>query len=152
MKTAGFSSIDTQGAGPADGLFIPSGARVPLLKLPPIDRPIRLDDRRALRLREMGEQHTHDGLPIPWQMWDGPDGLQMMASLDPTDAWGPLLHLSVSFRNVRRYPTWDDLTAIKAAVFGDVDAAMVMPMREDYVNIRENCFQLWQIPQRWGIR
>lgn len=78
--------------------------------------------------------------------------MKLMLSLDPTEPWGRLLHASVSYEDVKHRPSWEDLTAIKDAVFGDVDASMILPKREDYVNLRENCFHLWQIPQRWGIR
>lgn len=137
----------------SDGLFIPSGARVSLLKLPPIDRPIRLADGRAFRLRALHDLPAGpNGELVAYQHWYGPDDLQLGISLDETEAWGPLLHISVSCRDVKRDPTWAELTAIKDAVFGDVDAAMILPKREDYVNVRANCFHLWQIPQRWGIR
>ena len=133
------------------GLFIPSGARVPLVGLPPIDPPLRLADGRALRCVHIGTEPMGD-VSVPWQMWSGPDGLKCMVSMDPTDAWGPLLHASVSYEDVRKQPSWADLTAIKDALFGDVDACMVLPKREDYVNVRANCFHLWQTPERWGIR
>lgn len=136
----------------SDGLFIPSGARVTLLGLPPIDRPLRLADGRALRVDDMGEMPGPDGNPLPYQFWLGPNGLKLMASLDPTEPWGRLLHISVSYADVKRDPTWEDLRLVKDAVFGDVDAAMILPKKEDYVNLRSNCFHLWQIPQRWGIR
>lgn len=135
------------------GLFVPSGARVTLLGRPPIDRPIRLADGRAFRMRDVGLLPSGpDGEMVPYQHWFGPDGLQLGISLDPTEAFGPLLHISVSHRDVKRRPSWEDLSAIKDAIFGDVDAAMILPKREDYINLRENCFHLWQLPQRWGIR
>lgn len=124
-------------------LFIPSGARVPKVALPPVNRPIRLADGRALYCKEFDQS---------CQMWHGPEHLHLYASVDETEAWGPLLHVSVSYGDVKRRPSWEDLSAIKAAFFGDVDAAMILPKREDYVNLRDNCFHIWQIPQRWGIR
>lgn len=139
-----------------NGLFIPSGARVALVGLPPIDRPIRLADGRAFRLRDMQTAPVGPNGElgqIQFQFWTSSTcPLRLGISLDETEAWGPLLHVSVSHENVRTDPSWKDLTAIKDAVFGDVDAAMILPKREDYVNLRTNCFHLWQIPQRWGIR
>lgn len=140
-----------------NGLFIPSGARVALLGLPKIDRPIRLADGRALRLDDMGTGDLGGGDPSPYQMWRGPKGLQCLASLDTTEAWGRLLHVSTSYLGQQQRPSWEDLTAIKAAFFGDVDACMVLPKAEDFVHGVPNCpssevFHLWQIPQRWGIR
>lgn len=134
------------------GLFVPSGARVPLVGLPPIDRPLRLPDGRAVRYEntfrapsgpngEVGEYHR----------WLGPAGLSVVLSLDAT-VWGPLLHASIAYADLKRRPTWEDITALKAAIFGDVDACMVLPKYEDYVNVRDNCFHLTQTPERWGLR
>lgn len=134
-----------------DGLFIPSGARVPLVGLPAIDRPMRLADGRALRFDDWHRGAVGaDGEPCPAQVWRGPAGLLVLASLDVTDAWGPLLHISASYRD--RDPTWAELSMLKAAFFGDTDAAMILPKAEDYVNAHHHAFHLWQIPQRWGIR
>lgn len=132
------------------GLYVPTGARVPLVMLPTTP-DLKLADGRRLRLVRAWKAPLGD-LVIPAQDWEGPQGLHIMASLDPTDAWGELLHVSTSYRDVNHRPTWEDLQAIKDAFFGDVDACMILPKREDYVNIRDNCFHLWQIPQRWGIR
>jgi hypothetical protein len=135
-----------------ESLFIPSGARVTLLKLPPVDRPIRLADRRALRVSDFGTVPIAPGEMASYQVWLGPDGLKCIASLDPIEAWGPLLHVSTSYADVKRDPSWSDLRLIKGAFFGDVDAAMILPSKADYINLRSNCFHLWQIPQKWGIR
>lgn len=140
------------------GLFVPSGARVPLVGLPPIDRPLRLSDGRKLRFDTIisAPAGAHGEIQRA-QVWLGPEGLQCLAGLDETDAWGPLLHVSTSYAGQKRRPSWEDLQAIKAAFFGDVDACMVMPKEEDYVHGVPICpnseaFHLWQIPQRWGIR
>lgn len=141
----------------ANGLFIPSGARVPLVGLPPIDRPIRLSDGRRLRFDTIiSAPAGANGEMQHAQVWRGPQDLQCLAGLDPT-VWGPLLHVSTSYAGQKRRPSWEDLAAIKAAFFGDVDACMVLPKEEDYVHGVPGCpqtevFHLWQIPQRWGIR
>lgn len=141
----------------ASGLFIPSGARVALVKLPPVDRQIRLADGRRLRLADFGTSDLGGAEPSAWQMWRGPQGLQCLASMDGTDAWGALLHVSTSYLGQKHRPSWEDLAAIKDAFFGDVDACMILPKAEDFVHGVPNCpnsevFHLWQIPQRWGIR
>ena len=132
------------------GLFLPSGARVPLLGLPPIDRPIRLADGRALRFEDWlrGPETTA-------QVWRGPARMAVLASLDTTDAWGPLLHISASYPD--RDPSWAELSLLKAAFFGDADAAMILPSEEDFIHgvpgaPDSHVFHLWQIPQKWGIR
>jgi hypothetical protein len=81
-------------------------------------------------------------------------GLQVIASLDratPHTTWNkPLLHVSISRRD--RYPSWEEIGAVKSAFFGNTDACMILPRTEDYVSVHENCFHLWQIPVVWGIR
>lgn len=139
------------------GIYVPSGASVPLIQtLPPADRPVQLADGRILRLGREGIDYRAHPSGVHWQMRFGPNKLKVMISLDPTDAWGPLLHVSVSYQGAKE-PTWKDLKLIKAAFFGDVDAAMILPKEEDYIagvpgNPDSNVFHLWQIPQRWGIR
>lgn len=52
-------------------------------------------------------------------------------------------HLSISHPS--RYPTWDE---IKEARYGllpdDIDMAMYLPAQEEFVNIHNNCFHLFQ--------
>jgi len=61
-------------------------------------------------------------------------------------------HLSIS--HPERYPTWDE---IKEARFQltphNVTMAMILPPPDEYVNIHENCFHLWQIedPRTWLV-
>jgi len=82
-------------------------------------------------------------------MWKAQNGLKVMLSLDYTHH-GALLHASISKPTV--YPTWDEITVIKDLFFGDgMDAMMVMPKREDYVNVHKNCFQIWQTPIGWDV-
>jgi hypothetical protein len=77
--------------------------------------------------------------------------MSVVLSLDPT-VWGPLLHASIANVDIRVRPTWEEITALKDAIFGDVDACMILPKHEDYINVRSNCFHIVQIPERWGIR
>lgn len=79
------------------------------------------------------------------------DGLRVIASLDHTPRFGPLLHVSVSRQT--RYPSWDELVQVKAAFHGDdVDAMMVMPRSEDYINVHESAFHIWQCPVGWRLQ
>lgn len=56
------------------------------------------------------------------------------------DGW----HLSIS--HPRRYPTWDEIKAARYLLTPhNVTMAMILPPPEEYVNIHENCFHLWQI-------
>lgn len=134
-----------------------TGTRIPDVYrrgLPDPSRPIQLADGRILtRLEVMPD--LPDGPPgtvLGGSFWTGPRGLQVIATLDHTDAWGPLLHVSVAYSKLSRMPSWDDIKQVKAAFFGDVDACMILPTADDYVNVRANAFGLWQTPERWGIR
>lgn len=74
----------------------------------------------------------------------------ILFSEDNTPKWGWLKHFSISHRE--RYPTWEEILACKEHFLGNIDCMMVMPKREDYVNVSKNCFHVWQTPQEWGIR
>jgi hypothetical protein len=77
------------------------------------------------------------------------DGLAVIRSIDPTPH-GELLHASVSRRD--RYPSWDEIHAVRDIVFPkDVDVMMMLPRAGDYVNVHPNCFHLWQTPKEWGV-
>jgi hypothetical protein len=84
----------------------------------------------------------------PMHRWLGLDDLSVIGSKDPT-RHGELLHVSIARQD--RYPSWDEILAVKEAFFGDVDAMMVLPKKSDYVNIHNHCFHLWQTPAEWGV-
>lgn len=53
-------------------------------------------------------------------------------------------HLSISHKD--RYPTWDEIKEARERLLSrNKDFAMIFPKPEDYVNIQENCFHLWEI-------
>lgn len=55
-------------------------------------------------------------------------------------------HLSIS--HARRYPTWNEIRDARYDLLPDVPCmAMILPPREDYVNLHPNCFHLWEIDQ-----
>lgn len=119
-----------------------------VLTLPPGD--VMLDPTptvrwrlRALNARPVGAPHG--------RRWATVDGLSVIASIDDTPRFGPLLHVSLAWPD--RNPTWGEITAVRGAFFPrDVDAMMVMPRAEDYVNVHAYCFHLWQTPTEWGMR
>ena len=90
--------------------------------------------------------------PVPGAVaYEGPNGIQVIESTDNTPKWGPLKHVSISRPDC--YPTWDEIVAVKLELFGDrKDAIMVIPKRENYVNIHENCFHLWESPESWDLQ
>ncbi len=52
----------------------------------------------------------------------------------------------VSIAHPDRYPTWDEIKEVRYAMMpGDITVAMLLPPKEVYVNVHENCFHLWEI-------
>lgn len=65
---------------------------------------------------------------------------QVLVGVDPGLGW----HLSISCPN--RYPTWDEIKAARYDLVPDeVTLAMLLPPRDEYVNVHSNCFHLHQI-------
>jgi len=83
-------------------------------------------------------------------VWRSESNIKVFYSEDNTPKWGWLKHLSISKKD--RYPTWDEIVMVKEKFLGDIDVAMILPKKEDYINLHENCFHLWQIPGGWGLR
>ncbi len=76
-------------------------------------------------------------------------GLNMIYSLDQTQH-GRLHHLSIS--RPERYPNWDEIFSAKEIIMGNIDVMMILPRKEDYVNLHKNCFHLWETPEKWNIQ
>lgn len=139
------------------GLFVPSGARVTKATPPNALENLTLADGRVLVcvVKMDTLQDPQPGQVITGARWSGPDNLTVVATFDMTDAWGPLMHVSISYPD--HDPDWKTITLVKDALFGDVDAMMILPKAEDYIHgvpgwEDSTVFQLWQTPQRWGIR
>ena len=50
-------------------------------------------------------------------------------------------HLSISHPS--RYPTWDEIHEARYALLpDDLDMAMYLPKKSDYINVDTNCFHL----------
>jgi len=78
---------------------------------------------------------------------DTDDGghLTVILSIDDGD-W----HMSISHRdsNLRpgRYPTWNEIVDARYLFCPqDKNMAMLLPPREEYVNIHETTFHLWEV-------
>lgn len=57
-----------------------------------------------------------------------------------------LYHLSVS--HPRRYPTWDEIRDLRYELLpNDRTFAILFPPKEQWVNVHENCFHLYEVPQ-----
>jgi hypothetical protein len=53
-------------------------------------------------------------------------------------------HLSIAHPD--RYPTWDEIREARyALVPNHVTMAMLLPPRQEYVNIHPHCFHLWEV-------
>ena len=59
-------------------------------------------------------------------------------------------HLSISAKN--RYPTWDEVAHARYELLPEnITMAMLLPPMDDYINIAENCLQIWEVPSSTGI-
>ena len=64
--------------------------------------------------------------------------ISVIASVD-----GGSLHLSIA--HSQRYPTWDEILAVRAWAFDeDTEVVMVLARKGEYVNVHSNCFHLWE--------
>ena len=57
-----------------------------------------------------------------------------------------LLHMSLS--HPHRQPTWDEIKEVRYALLPDEKTfAVLLPPKSQYVNLHENCFHLWEVPE-----
>jgi len=57
---------------------------------------------------------------------------------------GGYWHLSIS--HPLRYPTWDEIyTARYDFLPGEINAAILLPKKSEYVNIHPNCFHVYEL-------
>lgn len=104
------------------------------------------------------QRTKRDDLPIAegryqvleYGVWVASDKLVVIASLDRTHH-GELLHVSCSYP--KRDPGWGVIKAVRYAFFpSDIDVSMILPRDGDYINVMTHCFQMWQMPEKWGIQ
>ena len=128
------------------GLWLPPGASPPARATVPVGDLKLADGRRLLRQTNLrGGGGAQVGA---W--WQCRDGLKVLATMDRTPH-GDLLHVSLSYAD--RDPSWADIRQVRDVFFpATVDAMMLLPRAEDYVNQHEHCFHLWQTPTVWGIQ
>jgi hypothetical protein len=68
--------------------------------------------------------------------------LRVLRSLSTMKDGSRWIHVSAS--RATSHPTWEDLVKVKENFIGQhVDAVMVLPKREDHVNIHPHCFHWW---------
>ena len=70
---------------------------------------------------------------------------QIFAGIEPCGHHGEMRwHMSIS--HPRRYPSWDEIAHARYAVVPDeANMMMSLPSREDYVNVHQHCFHLFEI-------
>jgi hypothetical protein len=96
-------------------------------------------------------------LPGQHRAYRSSSGCGIIVGLEPAKAapegiWLPegaldLWHLSIS--HPERYPTWDELADARYTLVPDqLTMAMLLPPRDEYLNVHEHCFHLWQIEDR----
>lgn len=56
------------------------------------------------------------------------------------------VHVTTSHRN--RLPSWEELVYTKEIFIGNVWVYQVLPPKEHYMNISENCLHLWHCPDK----
>ncbi len=71
---------------------------------------------------------------------------RVLISHEPRHGDGKLYwHLSIS--NPTRYPGWDEIKDARYNLLPlGVTFVMVLPPPNEYVNIHNNCFHLWEMP------
>lgn len=95
------------------------------------------------------ENVTFDGQLQHQRIWVSLDDMRVIASLDETPH-GKLLHVSLSYLD--KDPSWAEIRAVRDAFFpADVDAMMMLPQAQDYVNVHQHAFHIWQTPTEWGV-
>jgi len=70
---------------------------------------------------------------------------QVLASVDDVGRDGLWEHISVTPRNQKRCPTWEEMVAIKDIFFDtEEEAVQFHPKRSEYVNNHEYCLHIWR--------
>lgn len=82
----------------------------------------------------------NDGLHVILEMELIRDGVKAGLYAPET----PWLHLSVSYTEIHRMPTYDDLKVVKDLFLGtERMAIMVFPKKSEHFNCRQNCLHLY---------
>ena len=69
----------------------------------------------------------------------------VIASIDYDPRCGFLEHISVSHRNEKILPTWDEMAAIKDLFFlPEEECVQIHPKKSEYVNFVTNCLHIWR--------
>lgn len=94
-------------------------------------------------------------------MRDVGDGhLMVLVGKEPDPAYDrPMWHLSISHRTNTepprpgRYPDWDEIKDARYRFIPDeVTVAMLLPPRDEYVNVHDTCFHLHELAALGVVR
>ena len=56
-------------------------------------------------------------------------------------------HLSISHENINKQPSYREIKeAMYKFIPDDVTMAMIFPLSKEWVNVKDNCYHLFQIP------
>lgn len=107
-------------------------------------------------MRDLNELNKYrvqsKGFPLPQTSTSGafyvPAGKRMfmvIASVDHDPVHGPMEHVSVSHRNEKIIPTWEEMCEIKDLFFlPEEECVQLHPKHSEYVNMRKNCLHIWR--------
>lgn len=69
----------------------------------------------------------------------------VIASIDNCGASGMMEHISVTMKNQKRCPTWEEMSAIKDMFFlPEEECVQFHPKHSKYVNLHEYCLHIWR--------
>lgn len=69
----------------------------------------------------------------------------VIASIDNCGASGKMEHISVTMKNQKRCPTWEEMSAIKDMFFlPEEECVQFHPKHSQYVNLHEYCLHIWR--------
>ena len=110
------------------GLVTPDGRSTKELRL---DAPAPLG---LIREKGIGAQRR-------WIKRSNKTGILLLSIIATVDDGS--MHISIACPD--RYPTWQEITAVREWGFDpDTEVVMVLARRGEYVNLHPNCFHLWE--------
>lgn len=69
----------------------------------------------------------------------------VVASIDNCGPSGMMEHISVTMKNQKRCPTWEEMAAIKDMFFlPEEECVQYHPKHSEYVNLHEFCLHIWR--------
>ena len=108
--------------------------------------------RKRKKSRRRAQVHEPKAAIVPWLQDSVPPHLKqyrlgacrILVGKEPVHGklqW----HLSISCQH--RNPSWEEIKAARYALCPDqARMAMLLPPQNEYVNMHEHCFHLWEVP------